>query len=768
MMNILQFLHFFAFLVFSCLLVFILWKDPKSLLNRVCAALLACFVVWSFTQIFIYNPSASKDTARLFDNLGSAGWISFASFFLWFTLIFTETKKILKTRMIYPSIFILPLLFVYKQWTGFLTVDYIKSPWGWESVWSDSIWAYLFFLYSLLFLAIGLYLILNFGRKTKEPIKKKQARIIFIAALVSVFISTLTDIMLPVLDVHRLPSLANVFALIWVSGMVYAIVKYRLMLITPIAAAKNIISTMADSLILLDRQGNIASVNKATLDLSGYGENELTGKPVEIFFTEKGFKKTLLDKAIRKEAIRNYELGFKTKTKDNIPILFSSSTIMDQAGSIAGIVCIIKDITERQQAEEALKKSQQEFASLFHSSPEALVYLDVNGNILNVNPRFTQLFGYTLKEIKGRNLDDGMIYSSDKMEEGKKLTIKGLKGFLNYETIRKKKDGTLFPVSISAKSLIINGQVKGVIGIYIDISQRIKLQKSLQESEERLSFALDATNEGIWDRNLKSGKLYLSDHYYEMLGYHPAEKTITQKVFEELLHPEDKKRVLQRNQECIEEKTEDYSEEFRLKTKSGQWKWVMGRGKVVSRDTAGKALRVVGTHTDISQRKEAEEKLEELARIDSLTGCYNRRYGLELLDRQMKLSHRSKSPLLLAFLDIDKFKPINDIFGHDEGDKVLKEVANLFQSTLRKSDIICRMGGDEFLLIFPDNSLKEASQIQERLNKNLIELNQNLKKPYDIDLSIGLSEYDPEKPLPMDELIRIADQKMYEEKKKKK
>lgn len=194
----------------------------------------------------------------------------------------------------------------------------------------------------------------------------------------------------------------------------------------------------------------------------------------------------------------------------------------------------------------------------------------------------------------------------------------------------------------------------------------------------------------------------------------------------------------------------------------------MGRGKVVSRDTAGKALRVVGTHTDISQRKEAEEKLEELARIDSLTGCYNRRYGLELLNRQMELSHRSKSPLLLAFLDIDKFKPINDIFGHDEGDKVLKEVANLFQSTLRKTDIICRMGGDEFLLIFPDNSLKEASQIQERLNKNLIELNQALKKPYDIDLSIGLSEYDPEKPLPMDELIRIADQKMYEEKKKKK
>jgi diguanylate cyclase (GGDEF)-like protein len=170
---------------------------------------------------------------------------------------------------------------------------------------------------------------------------------------------------------------------------------------------------------------------------------------------------------------------------------------------------------------------------------------------------------------------------------------------------------------------------------------------------------------------------------------------------------------------------------------------------------------------DLNKRRKVEEKLKKLARFDSLTGCYNRRYGLELLDRQIKLSHRSKSPLLLAFLDIDKFKPINDTFGHDEGDMVLKEVANLFKSTLREIDIICRMGGDEFLLVFPDNSLKDVSQIKERLNNNLIELNQTLKKPYKIDLSIGLSEYDPDKPLSMDELIRIADQKMYEEKERK-
>ena len=293
---------------------------------------------------------------------------------------------------------------------------------------------------------------------------------------------------------------------------------------------------------------------------------------------------------------------------------------------------------ERKRTEESLEKSQQDFANLFRSTPEALAYLDKNSNILNVNPRFTELFGYTLEEAKGRNLDDGMIHPPDKIEEGRWLTKKSLEGHFYFETIRKKKDGTLFPVAISGSQVIIDGQLKGLIGIF----------------------------------------------------------------------------------------------------------------------------------QDITERKKMEEELKKLAHYDNLTKVCNRGYGLALLEQQLKLAKRNKSPLLLAYVDIDNFKHINDTFGHEEGDQVLKKIAKIFKSTLREIDIICRIGGDEFLLIFPDNFLKDTPLIRERLNKNLTKLNHSLNKPYKIELSIGLSEYDPANPLAMDELIRIADEKMYKEKKNKK
>src|SRR5665648_80229 len=138
---------------------------------------------------------------------------------------------------------------------------------------------------------------------------------------------------------------------------------------------------------------------------------------------------------------------------------------------------------QQKKAEEALRQSRQEFISIFRDNPEAAVYVDEKGNILDINLRFIELFGYSLKEIKGKNINSGIIHPPDKIEEGKDIDSKTLsKGYINFETIRKKKDGTLFPVSISGSPVIVDGKPRGIIGMILDITERKKTEEQLKES----------------------------------------------------------------------------------------------------------------------------------------------------------------------------------------------------------------------------------------------------------------------------------------------
>ena len=142
---------------------------------------------------------------------------------------------------------------------------------------------------------------------------------------------------------------------------------------------------------------------------------------------------------------------------------------------------------QRKNAEEDLRKSQQKFASIFKDNPEAIVYVDEQGNILDINSRFFELFGYSLEEIRGKNINSGIIHPPDKIIEGKDLDNKALfKGYINFETIRKKKDGTLFPVSISSSPIIVNGQHRGMIGIFMDITNRKITEEQLEQSVKRV------------------------------------------------------------------------------------------------------------------------------------------------------------------------------------------------------------------------------------------------------------------------------------------
>ena len=359
-MSFFSFLHFFNTLVYVYLAVYIFIKNPKVLLNRICAALLICLGLWSFATIFVHNPYSSKDTAMLFTNIGSFGWISFSSFFLLFMLSFTGKEKLLTKKWLYLLVFGIPLVLIYKQWTHFMYIDFIKDYYGWRAIFSKLTWPYLFFLYYLSFMGIGLYLNIHFLRNTQNPILKKQAKIIFVTILTALIIGSINDMILPlIMKVHVTPDMADFFALIWALGIVYAMARYKFLSITPLTAASNIISTMYDCLILLNMKGTIVSVNKATLDLLGYSEKELSGGPLRILFTAEVVKNGMAEKILREENLKNKDTILRTKDGRDIPVLFSCSVLKDDAGSKGGIVCIARDISERKKLEEEILKSKK-------------------------------------------------------------------------------------------------------------------------------------------------------------------------------------------------------------------------------------------------------------------------------------------------------------------------------------------------------------------------------------------------------------------------
>jgi len=360
-MSFFPFLHFFNSIVYVYLAVYIFIKNPKALLNRLCVAILLCFVVWSFPMVFIHNPLVSKNTARIASDVNSLGWCGFCSFFLWFMLAYSGRKKILEKKWLYPLLFGLPMLFIYKQWTNFLFIDFSMQYYGWRPLWSPTIWPYLYYIYYTSFMIAGLYFNFDFMRKAPNAVLKKQAAVIFFTQVVIFMLGTVTDFILPLANIHIIPNIADTFVLIWSSVLVYAIARYKFLIITPATAADNILSTMYDSLILLNMEGKIITVNNAASELLGYQADELKGKPLDTLFGKEEFTDGLFMKMVTEGSLKNKDLIFKTRQGKEAPMLFSVSTLKDDAGNPAGIVCVAKDISERKKlAEETFKTKELE------------------------------------------------------------------------------------------------------------------------------------------------------------------------------------------------------------------------------------------------------------------------------------------------------------------------------------------------------------------------------------------------------------------------
>jgi diguanylate cyclase (GGDEF)-like protein/PAS domain S-box-containing protein len=294
-----------------------------------------------------------------------------------------------------------------------------------------------------------------------------------------------------------------------------------------------------------------------------------------------------------------------------------------------------------------------------------------------------------------------------------------------------------------------------------EIESRKETQRNLAISEERLKYALMASNEGTFDWDIETDTLIRNNTYFTMLGYDIGEIPDTTKAMISMIHPEDKENTLESIDNLLNKNIDELTSKFRLKKKNGEYCWILSKSLVVDRDRNGKPKRIVGTQADITNEKHYEEHLKQLASYDTLTNLPNRKYFTDILNNAISRSKRKNLTHAVLFMDLDRFKTINDSLGHSAGDSLLKSFADRLNEVLRDSDVVARLGGDEFTILLEDI---DTSHWAAEVSQRIIEI---MNEPFDlqghqvvISPSIGIVLY-PNHGETTEELLKNADTAMY-------
>lgn len=246
------------------------------------------------------------------------------------------------------------------------------------------------------------------------------------------------------------------------------------------------------------------------------------------------------------------------------------------------------------------------------------------------------------------------------------------------------------------------------------------MTRKLRESEERYALAVRAANDGIWDWNLKANEIYYSDRWKEMLGYKEDEIGSDPNEWFKLVHPDDRKQLQASLVSHLKGLTPHFECEYRIRHSSGEYLWSLSRGLAV-RDANGIAYRMAGSQSDITARKLAEKRLAHDAVHDALTGLPNRVLFMDRLQNRIERTKRNPNDLFaVMFLDLDRFKLVNDSLGHVLGDQLLITIAKRLQKCLRPEDTVSRLSGDEFAILLDIvKDVNDARRVAERIKGQL-------------------------------------------------
>ncbi|MBU0595718.1 PAS domain S-box protein [Candidatus Bipolaricaulota bacterium] len=563
------------------------------------------------------------------------------------------------------------------------------------------------------------------------------------------------------------------------------------------ARFEQLFAAAPEAVVLCDNDAVVQRVNAEFTRLFGYSEDEVLGHAIDDLVAS-GLA-DLLAEANRVTAnIASGETTFaetQRRRKDGrlVHVSILGKPVFVE-GEQVGLYAIYRDISARKEAEGALAQETARFEQLFAAAPEAIVLCANDGSILRMNAEFTRLFGYSEDEALGRDIDRLVAPEINGLQdEAKGITQQIADGQSSFvETRRRRKDGHLIHVSILGEPILIDGDQVAVYGIYRDISARKEAEAALAASQakvERLHEAADALGEAKSEEDVYRITVGAAE---DVLGFSLGILCIAEddeficRAVSSSIDVEELGRTkinphgvavqsLETGQPIIVNDPTAESLPYGIPPSSrslicapiGKIGIFQAASATVNAfgDEDGRLLAILLGHTAVAAgRLRLQQELIRQARHDALTGVFNRHYFNEMIAQEVMRASRYNHPIGLLMIDVDRFKEINDRYGHQTGDMVLKEIADVLRDTVRQTDMIVRYGGDEFLVMLTETG-EDAEEAAVRV-RDAVFGSAKLREisGFDVTVSVGSIFWHPGTGTPIEEALATADARMYEDK----
>ncbi|EPZ42456.1 hypothetical protein N007_14965 [Alicyclobacillus acidoterrestris ATCC 49025] len=507
--------------------------------------------------------------------------------------------------------------------------------------------------------------------------------------------------------------------------------------------------------IVVHRDGVILYVNPATVKM--LKEDHLIGKDIFSYVHPDSLQ---IAKQRIAEMVKDKNPSFvemKLQLSDGeLLYVDMGSTAIHIDGSPA-ILMVFTDDTEKKMIEQALMQSEKRYRRLVENSPEPIVIYQ-NESIQYANPACVELFGESsLEGLVGKSIFDYFHPDSVHLIENRIHEVEQIGTKL--DTVEEKlvrRDGTVIDVDVTGITIRHEGKLAFLM-MYHDISRRKRAEQALRESEQKYRLIAENMHDLIclidWDGRF----IYASPSHTTLLGF--PTKAYEGNFARDWMHKEDHPKIRSQLENAVRTQ-EPCMFEFRFRDIKDNWIWLEGKATPVF-DHEGNFKHFLVVSRDITERKAYEEKLAHLAFHDALTGLPNRRLFRDRFKQAIKEAERYGRKMAVMYMDMDRFKSINDTLGHDVGDKLLKKFAQRVKDCLRNSDILARLGGDEFTVLLPEIEQEDdVVRVAQRILASIQQPWEIGEHVFETSSSIGIAFY------PMDgttrqELLRHADEALY-------